>query len=601
MKNITILIFFCILPNFSFCQVVIDDNFTSMTLEDKMQLYNDPTDSLTINDFINTSNKFNFKNIEYASPNIGRDTHNNWIVFELNNISNTPKNVYLYLSQPFIDFLNIYVLENGEIKKEAVFQYEEKLKKGLLVHLARPTLEIETKPNTSVKVYIKLRNTAGVMILGMELMEKEDFFKKTGFEQNLYTIFFGIILAFSMLSITFFFISKSKLYLYYGLYIIFIDISFQGLIGNLYNISSFKLDFFNGDSCFRFYAILGLIFNVLFLQKLFETPRGRNFYNIFCQIILFLCTFVWIITVLDWGFIYYPLAVILNPYTLFILMALVSVFYNRKRRPNTVKLYAISFLPIILVLIVRILSEENFIETPLNFSHFVLPSLAFEFLILLGGLSKIFIQKLNERNALEAKIITSQIETQEAERKHIAQDLHDDLGATLSALKGRNKQEEFSEETQNLLNKAITDLRAISRRLLPADFEMFGFIPSVEKYIADCNKQQKLKVTFIAFGEVVKLNTEKELNIYRIITELVNNSMKYSNGKNATVQLIYHQNYLFVSVEDDGQVENKNENNLGIGLKNVISRLEYLNAKIIEKGGANGYSFIFEIPYKPNL
>ena len=69
----------------------------------------------------------------------------------------------------------------------------------------------------------------------------------------------------------------------------------------------------------------------------------------------------------------------------------------------------------------------------------------------------------------------------------------------------------------------------------------------------------------------------------------------------ATVQLIYHQDYLFASVEDDGQVENKNENNLGIGLKNVISRLEYLNANVIEKGGQNGYSFIFEIPYKPNL
>jgi signal transduction histidine kinase len=192
------------------------------------------------------------------------------------------------------------------------------------------------------------------------------------------------------------------------------------------------------------------------------------------------------------------------------------------------------------------------------------------------------------------------IQTQEAERKHIAQDLHDDLGATLSALKGRNKQEEFSEEAQHLLNKAITDLRAISRRLLPVDFEMLGFIPSIEKYIADINKQQKLKVTFIVFGEVVRLNTEKELNIYRIITELVNNSIKYSNGQNATVQLVYHKVYLFVSVEDDGQVENKNENNLGIGLKNVISRLEYLTAKIIEKSVQNGYTFIFEIPYEPN-
>lgn len=193
------------------------------------------------------------------------------------------------------------------------------------------------------------------------------------------------------------------------------------------------------------------------------------------------------------------------------------------------------------------------------------------------------------------------IQTQEAERKLIAQDLHDDLGATLSALKGSISKVNFPQESQNLLNKAITDLRAISRRLLPADFETYGFIPSLEKYIADINKQQKIKVTFITFGKKVKLNTERELNIYRVITELVNNSTKYSNGQNATVQLVYHQDYLFVSVEDDGIVQNKNENNLGIGLKNVISRLEYLNATPIEMSGQKGYTYVFEIPYIPNL
>ncbi len=193
------------------------------------------------------------------------------------------------------------------------------------------------------------------------------------------------------------------------------------------------------------------------------------------------------------------------------------------------------------------------------------------------------------------------IHTQENERKIIAQDLHDDLGATLSALKGSISKVDFSEESQSLLNKAITDLRAISRRLLPADFETYGFVPSLEKFIADINQQQKIKVTFIVFGQKTKLNTEKELNIYRIITELVNNSTKYSNGQNCTVQLIYHHDYLFVSVEDDGISENKNENNLGIGLKNVISRLEYLNATPIEMSGQKGYTYVFEIPYNPNL
>jgi signal transduction histidine kinase len=288
-------------------------------------------------------------------------------------------------------------------------------------------------------------------------------------------------------------------------------------------------------------------------------------------------------------------------YYISIIIALEAVFRKQFRAIiYLISVIPVHFMSLTLIFKLNALEIVNQIE---NFNLYLFTYFApvFEFVLL--GLALIIKLNADSKN-LQLRLNHSKKElilTQEAERKIIAQDLHDDLGATLSVLKGRNKQEDFSEETQNLLNKAIADLRSISRRLLPADFEMFGFIPSIEKYVFEVNQQQKIKVTFIVFGEIVKLNNEKELNIYRIISELVNNSTKYSNGQNATVQLIYHEDYVFVSVEDDGQVENKNENNLGIGLKNVISRLEYLNAIIIEKGGANGYSFIFEIPYKPNL
>lgn len=602
LKNTVLLLVLLTFNQILFGQVIIDDGFSSITLENKIKHFNDPTDTLSIDDFLKPSQLYAFKNVPLASPNIGRDTHNNWFVFEIKNTTAYSKSVYLYMSQPFIDFLNLYVIENQEVVKEATFQYEEKLKKGLSEHLARPTFEIEMAPNQRVKVYIRLRNTAGVMILGMELMGKQAFFRETEFEQNLYAIFFGTILAFSLISIAFFAISKSKIYLYYGLYVLFINISFQGLIGNLYNISSFKLDFINGDSCFRFYSILGLVFNIFFLRALFDTPIGRNFYRRFGQIVLYLCYFVLLLTALDLGFIYYPLGSFLSTYTLFLATAFSTIICHFKRRPNTVKLYLVSFLPIVMVLIIRILSEENFIETPLNFSHFVLPSLAFEFLILLIGLSKIFIQKINEKNLLEAKIITNQIETQEAERRTIAHNLHDDLGSTLSILKEQIYKATDNQDTQKLINKAIDDLRSISHNLLPADFEAFGFIPSLEKHIAKLNETAGLKITFITFGESNVFSTDTELNIYRILVEILHNFKKHSQAKEATIQLVYHADCLFVSFENNEiQEKNANKGN-GIGEKSIISRLEYLHARVLEKGDkTNGYSYIFEIPYDQNL
>jgi signal transduction histidine kinase len=190
--------------------------------------------------------------------------------------------------------------------------------------------------------------------------------------------------------------------------------------------------------------------------------------------------------------------------------------------------------------------------------------------------------------------------TQENERKKIAQDLHDDLGATLSALKGSISKRNFSLETKTLLNRAITDLRSISRNLLPADFEAFGLITSLEKYISSLNEQNKVKITFISFGSRVQLKHDIELNIYRIITELANNIMKHSEAKIATIQLIYHPSHLFVSVEDDGKGIAISDNNLGIGLKNVISRIEYLQATVLELGNGSSCSFVFKIPYEPH-
>ena len=145
--------------------------------------------------------------------------------------------------------------------------------------------------------------------------------------------------------------------------------------------------------------------------------------------------------------------------------------------------------------------------------------LVFEILILLIGLSHNFLKRLYAQKRLEQEIITKQLETQEAERQRIAQDLHDDLGATLAVLNRKGKKENFSDENQSLIEKAIKDLRNISRNLLPADFEAFGLVPSLEKYISSLNEQGSTRFTFISFGEKAALKHETELNIYRIITD----------------------------------------------------------------------------------
>ena len=574
----------------SICKAQILMGSASNQFEIKAGYIIDSTNRLSLNQVLklsfepNKSSEFHFENDNTL-----------WLKIELK-----MKNIYqeqfvLGFTQPFIDSVVVYKISEADTLKLATSDIINKHRTGFYKTLANPTLNFDIKNSESNQILICLRNKIGMIKVKILVADTETALNEIVTYERLVSIFFGFLSSIFILSIIFYLMSKTSMYLFYSLYIGFICTFIQSTLGNLNIFFPNIHEFLTGQNSDIIYGSLAVVFNLLFLEKLFSIPSNNFRFQIFKKTIILLSTFFFIYDIITKS-----LSTSLIIPLLMVILQISILFFAYSLKNQLFKLYLIGLVPLAIICIIRILALLHLIVQPYGIGGLVFPAVSFELLILMILQSKVFFDSINEKNLLKTKIITSQIETQEAERKHIAQDLHDDLGATLSALKGRNKQEEFSEEAQHLLNKAITDLRAISRRLLPVDFEMLGFIPSIEKYIADINKQQKLKVTFIVFGEVVRLNTEKELNIYRIITELVNNSIKYSNGQNATVQLVYHKVYLFVSVEDDGQVENKNENNLGIGLKNVISRLEYLTAKIIEKSVQNGYTFIFEIPYEPN-
>jgi signal transduction histidine kinase len=575
----------------SICKAQILMGSASNQFDIKAEYFIDSTNRLSLNQVSklsfqpNESSEFHFENDNTV-----------WLKIDLKIKKLYQEQFVLGFTQPFIDSVVVYKVSKTGISKLATSDIINKHRTGFYKTLANPTVNFNVKDSEVNQIFICLRNKIGTIKVKIVITDTETALNEIVTYERLVSIFFGFLSSIFILSIIFYFMSKTSMYLFYSLYIGFICTFIESTLGNLNIFFPNITEFFTGQNSDVIYGHLAVVSNLLFLEKLFAIPANNAKFQIFKKTIIILSVFFFIYDIITSSL---PTSLIVP--LLMVVLQFSILFFAIQLKNNLYKLYLIGLFPLAIICIIRILALLHLIVQPYGIGGLVFPAVSFELLILMILQSKVFFDEIKEKNLLKTKIITSQIETQEAERKHIAQDLHDDLGATLSALKGRNKQENFSEETQILLNKAITDLRAISRRLLPADFEMFGFIPSVEKYIADINQQQKLKVTFIVFGEIIKFNSEKELNIYRIISELVNNSTKYSNGQNATVQLIYHQDYLFVSVEDDGQIENKNENNLGIGLKNVISRLEYLNATIIEKGGQNGYSYTFEIPYKPNL
>jgi len=201
----------------------------------------------------------------------------------------------------------------------------------------------------------------------------------------------------------------------------------------------------------------------------------------------------------------------------------------------------------------------------------------------------------------EADFKEQLILTQEAERKRIAEDLHDELGSSLAALKLRlqrtNIEEGELKNILNIINKASADTRNISHNLMPPEFEETELYLLLSNFYSRLSTESSIIFHFHYSGTNHRFSKNNELLLYRIIMELTNNILKHSNAKEATIQLIYYDDHLEIMTEDNGQGFSKNKDG-GIGMKNIQSRINYLNGEMKIDTGTKGTTIVISVPYK---
>ncbi len=193
------------------------------------------------------------------------------------------------------------------------------------------------------------------------------------------------------------------------------------------------------------------------------------------------------------------------------------------------------------------------------------------------------------RNETERKIITAIIETEERERRRFAEELHDGLAPLLSAIKmyvnlfsskkmDENEKIKLIKETSSLIDEAIRTASDTANNIMPATLRDFGLIASLRTF---CNKIDLIhpKVEFISnFNE--RLNSKVEIAFFRIVKELINNTLKHAKAQKIHIHLTKRVHRLYLHYEDDGIGFNISEilqsKNFGMGLSNIFSKIESL-------------------------
>jgi signal transduction histidine kinase len=205
--------------------------------------------------------------------------------------------------------------------------------------------------------------------------------------------------------------------------------------------------------------------------------------------------------------------------------------------------------------------------------------------------------------------VDSLLRGQEEERSRLAKDLHDGLGGLLSGVKFSlsNMKDNLIvtpdnmavfERSLDMIDTSIRELRRVAHNMMPEMLVKFGLDEALKEYCNTVNATKLISVKYQSFGMDTRLDSSKEIIIYRIIQELLNNVLKHAAASETLVQLVKEGNRLSIEVEDNGKGFDPSmlENNKGAGWTNIRSRVDYLQGQLdIKSDVGKGTSVSIEI------
>jgi len=217
------------------------------------------------------------------------------------------------------------------------------------------------------------------------------------------------------------------------------------------------------------------------------------------------------------------------------------------------------------------------------------------------------IRDITRQKEIESIVIRTIIETQENERMRFGKNLHDGVGSMLAAIKimlhaltiknEQLKNDPALDKIFEALNSTIVEMRNVCFNIMPKSLEVMGLACSIDDLCRQHEDSDALNFEFNIPDDFPKLNIQLELAIFRVVQEFINNSITHGKAKKIKLDFSCEANNVVIKLKDNGIGFNVNSYPVGLGLKNIKSRVQSYKGEIkIISALTMGTEYIIVLP-----
>lgn len=595
-----------VLPIIGQKSVIIRDDFETKYINSDVLIYN-KSEGLEAKSRLLKKDEASFiQNTALQSVIYGYKWQQGWCKFKIHNKSSKTRFI-VHIEQSRADSVQLFVVKSAtNIDAMPILGRHVRIRQRI-VYDRNYVYPIEIPQDSCYTYYLYSSRKVGLHGCIVMLKTEKDYARYFSVTSSQFGFIMGCTIITALIGFALYIFIRERTYLVYSLYCLsttLVGFSDSGYIHG-YFATPFLQPILNISTIIFFYLLVGL--HILFTIELLNIRRFRSswFYYlgwystwifVGSAVVLLLPIPDW----LEWWLVYLSYFVV---FLMDLYIATAILIGIIKKRPSAY-FYMVGFFLTLIIFTLIMLGNLNVLDGVNNKVDLFYFMPLIEIIVMIIGLGIRFSDTIKERFIYQKKLNETQhqlITIQEDERKRIARDLHDGVGNSLAAIKAKFSHKDRlveAEQTQRI----IDDLRDITHNIMPADFQEFKLDETLRALINRFQKNSKIEFEFIRAGTPVKLDSNKELAIYRVVNELITNLLKHSVANEVTIQLVYQPDRVVLSFEDNGQpfsIKEYNSPKSTIGIKSILTRLEYIQAKFSASSDENGNILIIDILYAP--